>query len=517
MAQIVVEMSGDEAKLWRSMQKVMEGQTKIERNFKKTKDSAKEVEKAIDDQVQGLAEMATAYLGISATVNKILDAEKQREEIANRMKDAAVSLADAQSEAIGNLMLPKAEQDKLIATVEKMASDLRPQGGQATAWRVVSAAASASGGNAKVAEDAARVAMRASPNNVQNMVELAGALPNVNKITGGTSTDALGYILAIGQQAQTRNLADLSRNIVPGAGALTSYGATPEQAGALVAAVQQGMKGRDIEGRLSGTAVVQLAKQLEEMLPEKNTYKEERDASGRVRKTLAHKGTGLKTVIERMDYLAGNQKAREKFLQEASFEAASQVAIEELLGGRGGQTRQRYQENVKQFAPRSQWGKLAEDTIGQLQEPDAQVAADIDRGDQAFQERMLGTIAGKQAVLAGLFSRAKLDTALGNAGVGYLERTAQSWEYRTSAWQGMDPEKNFAQQMTKAAAIERSSGGAEGRARSDAILTFRDEQLEEAKKLRKQIEGLREDLNRRSSTPSPAAVDGASRQHAPNY
>ena len=78
MAQTVVEMSGDEAKLWQSMQRVVNQQDKLDKGFKKVRSSSDRANNAavkssreMISTVEGVGRLVTAYEAVGDTVSRV--------------------------------------------------------------------------------------------------------------------------------------------------------------------------------------------------------------------------------------------------------------------------------------------------------------------------------------------------------------------------------------------------------------------------------------------------------------
>jgi len=105
-SQIVVEMTGQEAKLWQSLQKVVGQQQKMEDGFKKTGQTARDTgnkmktagdqgSKAFGDGAVGkLAQFAAGFVGISAVVSTVTqllnDMAQTAEEAATKAKESVI-------------------------------------------------------------------------------------------------------------------------------------------------------------------------------------------------------------------------------------------------------------------------------------------------------------------------------------------------------------------------------------------------------------------------------------------
>jgi hypothetical protein len=297
-----------------------------------------------------------------------------------------------------------------------------------TTYQTISAGLSATGSDLEKAAKNAELALKVSPTNPRTAVQVAASLEDVRKMTGMDAESNLGYMLEVGRRAVSRKQEFVAGYLVPAAKKLTSYGASPEEAGAVVTAVQGAIGERDTEGRITGTAVVQLAKQLEEKYPEEDRYKT--DVEGV--KTLIAKRTGMKTFTERLRFMQANEEERERFMSEASFEAGAEIEIQQLLGarvaGRGGagNAKDLYERNLREFAPRAQWGKIGLGIVGRVGKPPEQQIADLDRRVKTSIEGLQGTTQGREAALAGVLSKENMEKMLSASGADFFGLKAEN-------------------------------------------------------------------------------------------
>ena len=385
--------------------------------------------------------MAAGYLSISKAIDLVNQSLAHQRQVAKEAHDFAVSVADPQAEALLNLSAKSDEaQAAAIKNVQQMAAELKPGGGEATAWKVFSAALSGSGGNEKIATEAAKTAMRIAPTNEATMTQMAAVLPDVGQFTGAkTGSEQLGYMIAIGNQAVSTSQQQVSSYLVPAAKQLTAYGATPEEAAAFVTATQKAVGQRDVEGRLTASGLTNLASELEKALPTETRY----NYSPEGKRTLAAKGTRLKTFTERVKYLQTNQKARERFLSEASFETSTRVALEELLGAREGRTKQYFEENFSDFTKRDQWGKLGEDMIERMKKPREQRVAGANRAAGATKEELQRSLLGQVQQMEAALSGEKIDELTTSAGQGYVQSKVGKLVYDAAEFNGTTAEERF--------------------------------------------------------------------------
>lgn len=392
-----------------------------------------------------VAAAAGAYVTVCGAINQVIAALEHKRRIEKESADANVTIADVQREFNANLMAgTDAEQQAANAAVERATAEAKPVGGLRAGYQVTSAALSSSGGDIEKAKAAARVAMLFSPTNAETAKQVAAALPDVSEITKTESGEAnLGYMMAIGRQAVSQNQQQIAQYAIPAAKNLTQYGFTAEQAGALFTATQKGFGQRDVEGRLTSTALGQLASQMEERLPEQNVYEIDKSSG---RRKLKAKGTGLKTGPERLKFLQENEEARKRFLAESSFETVAQIPIEELLGAREGKTARDYAANLKDFTPRAQWEPLAKEQLQRLNRPIPQQIAGVQRSiDTSVEQQQVTERLGQLGALRGVLSKENMERILKASGEGYIETKAADFKFSLGELAGGKAEERFEQ------------------------------------------------------------------------
>jgi len=401
-----------------------------------------------------LGAAAAAYMSVSTAIRAVTGALEHQRQAEREAAQSHLSTADAQAEALANLSAATdKEQAQVVSKVETIAANLKPAGGLGTAWKTFSAALSGAGGRVEEAVPATEAALRFAPTNAETARQIAAAMPDLSAMTKMPAMANLGYMTEIGRMAVSTNQQQVSGYLVPAAKTLGAFGASPEVAAATVAAVQKAMGQRDVEGRLTSTAVLQLAKQMEEQLPEVAAAGGEFqgfDAQGRpIEGGKAPIKTGLKTFTERLKFLQENKQAREQFLQQASFEAPSMVAMQELLGAREGRTKTYFQENLAGIAPREKWASIAEERIARNQRTTTQGIAGLERSVTSTTEQLQQGPLGVSAAIAGVLSKEKADALLRASGAGYVDTKVEDFAFSAKELTSGEAEKRFADLMQR--------------------------------------------------------------------
>lgn len=176
----------------------------------------------------------------------------------------------------------------------------------------LASALSASGGNIPGSMAAVEEAAKFLPDRPESIPEFAGSLLDLSKITG--TMDARtnrGLLALVGSMSRVVDPARQAKNIPPALIGMRGVGATPQEAAALFATITESMA--DTTGEMSGTAAIQLGRQLEKFF-------------------IPPTGPSVAdTMGERIRFLQENPGHREAFMKDASFEAKAFAPIRDLL------------------------------------------------------------------------------------------------------------------------------------------------------------------------------------------
>jgi hypothetical protein len=192
---------------------------------------------------------------------------------------------------------------------------------------------------------------------------------------------AIGYMLQVGEKARVTDPGKLAENFAPALGAVISSGGSEQEAGALWSALTGAMV--DPQGREAKTSSIAFSRALKEFLPEKTTY----TYDGKGRRKIEAKGTGLKTLDERVQALRKDSKLREKFFSKASFEMIARTPIEEILSGQGAAA-DAYDAFLKQLPSMETTGDAFETQASLIQGTEVQRTANFARSLGAIGERL---------------------------------------------------------------------------------------------------------------------------------
>lgn len=432
------------AKLEQQNTKLLEQNRRLAESARRHTNSHKGAAAAM---VASFVAVGVQVLSVNKAIQLLIQSNADLEAQQKKARDLTISQADSQRDALINLgPVSQKVREKFLSDMKKLAEDTKVP--LAQLYSAASAGLSASGGNLQATLGAVGTAAKVSPHSAEQLQAVANALLHMSKATKTEDPmKNLGFLLGVGQQAAVTDPGKIASNLSAGVIGVTGYGGTAQEAGAIVAALTQGMA--DPEGQTSSTAAINLAKKLDEFFPTEDTYKWETDKkTGAVEKVLDRKGTGLQSPTEKILYLREHEDERRRFLSEASFEAKAQIPVEQLLGETvRGQTTRKYHEQALQAIPKAEDAAgMATELLKGIEGVFEQKMAGMGRTETTAVEEMQTSIMGKERALAGMFSTASLDETLAAAGVGYAERSMATMSLRVGGrmpWAGSQ-EKTYA-------------------------------------------------------------------------
>ena len=217
---------------------------------------------------EGFKAAATDIIGFGTAVGTALKVvELLKEEYAEMLDRQAgageqqVAVAKAQRAALRNLGQGDLTPKELESTVREIQSDTGA--GQQPLYEAASGVLSARG-KFSASESMQQLAATAKLDPsmaAEELKTLAGAALDIRKAFGGTSEQALGGMLASQQTSRIEETGQFGTSAVPAMRNLGAYGDSFREASALFATMTQ--ETADKMGDRSGTAVVQLAKQVQ--------------------------------------------------------------------------------------------------------------------------------------------------------------------------------------------------------------------------------------------------------------
>ncbi len=494
MSKIVVEMSGDSAKLYRAYEKIIRKQAEMETGQKKLGNTATTTGSKLEDAgrkgqkafgtkaVASLANYAAGFVGITAALAAVRAGMRDVEEQRRKAFEGNRSFAEVQAGAINMLGdVGVKGVDKFIARVDKLAAKIKPRGGKATVYEVLETTLSAAG-DRDLAFKAATLGMQLGRKSTEEATAIAGGLLDISQVTGerGDMRKNAGFMLASVGQARVTSLEAMAKYGAPAVSSIKSTGTgTAGGAMALFTSITKALA--DPEGRRSGTVAVGLAQKLKESLPD------------------------LPSTRSRIEHMWANPEARAKF--EATYvekmPAKSIGGIKDLLSGRGSQTAGHYLTAIEKIPDVQQAGGFTDRKIAALNRP---FAGKMAKGEQVVESTIeqlyTETEYGRENAMQNLYSAESLDKLFAAASQGPFERFANVNAYRASFGQtNKEAFTSSVEQRIKE--IENSS-----------VYKYRMSESDRDKTVEILSEGLKE-LERETKRQTEAIIDAARKGHNP--
>lgn len=233
---------------------------------KKNQQSASEF---FGQQARSLGQMALGFAGVGSAIAGIATASRLvLAEVENlNEKQRATSTANLTFEQGLAQAVRNAAGIFDAGTVRQKSLDIAAEAGisPAKAAGIVGSALTSTGvtneQEANLALRSAKAAAVFAPDlDIAGTESLAGVASSTAKRFGVTPEAAIGFIQRVGTQSNVRELTPLIENVAPVLSNLSEFGFNPEDAGALLATLTQGIG--DTTGETSGTAAINFAKSL---------------------------------------------------------------------------------------------------------------------------------------------------------------------------------------------------------------------------------------------------------------
>jgi hypothetical protein len=220
------------------------------------------------------------------------------------------------------------------------------------------------GGDVEGSFERVRLAGRFLKTAPEELGGFAGSLGDISKGTG--DKDALrnlGFLLTISAQSRLTKASASAANVPPALAGAAAFGARGEESGGLYSALSVAIG--DIEGRITGTAIIQATRQLSDFFDE------------RIKKGKSAKG--IDTFAERLQQLRADPKLAREFFEGASFESKAIGPLRNFFTDPGSEIAREYEKNIRSFGTAEQQRAIARQTIDYLSEGRFAQTAAIDR------------------------------------------------------------------------------------------------------------------------------------------
>ena len=327
MPQVVVEMTAEEAKLWRAQQRIIaqtkkleEGYSRVRRTAKRTSDTAvsgsTKQYQIIGRVGQSLANLASGYAAVQTALSLYNSQLEQNISLSQQSIDLSQRIATAQQEALKNMSaLAPSEASAIVA---RRATEIQAITGFSSRAELIRTIGAGFGTGAqkeevlRAVEDAARVTLL-TPQNLGIVAE--GALDLASATGVKDAKKNIGFLLSAGAINRIVDPAQLAQTLAPTvrSGIATAPEQNAQEAAKDVAALfgTLAKATTDREGRATRTFVEQLLPRMREFFSDRT------DDPG--------------TVLGRLRALQRNEDLRRAFLEQRFGEAKFRLPLEQLL------------------------------------------------------------------------------------------------------------------------------------------------------------------------------------------
>jgi hypothetical protein len=271
MGQVVVELSGDEAKLLRSLQKIIDQNGKVGDSFKRTQKNGKDASDALTtglNKLKGeLLGMAGAYASVSTAISLVADAQERWKQNQQASLSLAKELAAAQQEAAKNLAGNPIQS--ISDTLQKKVPEIALKASFSDLPKLTTALGSASSilqddAKAASATETAAILTRNTKDDLQSTTTSTADVMKAANLQSGK--EAMALLLSAGAVARPEELPKLASGASKAiyAGVNASPNQSPEQAAKEAAALYAVFSKVDKQGESASTAAIQFIDLLRE-------------------------------------------------------------------------------------------------------------------------------------------------------------------------------------------------------------------------------------------------------------
>lgn len=272
-----IEMTAESEGVIRALQKVDRAFDKVADKLQRIEKETKKGNKANNDLLNGAVKGATAFAsslglvtsGIGAITAIAGQFRREYDNLLSRQKGAAdenLSFEASLSQAVRNAKgIFSAEEVRSKSIEMARLTGVSPARAAATIGSAVTSTGVTNQQEANLAVQAAQDSLTFAPELDASGVEaISGVSASLAKRFNVKPSAAIGFVQRVGGQANIRELNPLVENLAPVIANLTDFGFTPNESGALASSITQGTS--DVTGEMSGTAAINMAKSLSDMV-----------------------------------------------------------------------------------------------------------------------------------------------------------------------------------------------------------------------------------------------------------
>lgn len=448
------KVGGDSKEVERALQKLNKQIIKIQDQLKKAKQESVKGSKAtaqgqdthtkaIGKSIGMAKNLATAFGlagGVAGAVQILrkefqLFLDQQR-----KAKEAQVTLSDAREQLVLNLGAGATRKDILGAF--DAVSRIQKESGidEKTITQALSTAISAKGAETtEQAIAAVALAVKVQKGTPENIPVVAGGILDMFKALGLTSDDpeaakkAFGFLSSVGAKSRATDIESQISQLGPGLTGVTSFSATPQTAGALLAALTTGITG-DQSAAQAKTAAINIAQQLEKYLPPalSEEIKEKGEAALKKKKSGKLMTPGdkkaiealsrplVETLKERIELLQNDKSLSIEFLANASIRAAAKGPLRELLSNKDSKIAQQFRSAYAALPSVDEAAAVTDNLLANLKVDPLRATAESGRRGKAATERAL---IGNKVKARAAVARENIKELFDATGTSVIEKT----------------------------------------------------------------------------------------------
>jgi hypothetical protein len=310
MAGVVVTMSGDEARLFNAMKKVVDQQDKMNNKFK---DGGKASKSAGDTAAAALRGIALQYVSIQGAMQVANGLAAEFARLQEAAAQSTQKVAAAQTSAIKNLQGMTYLQKQGLLTGDVV--DIQRQSGFPNREMLVEAigAGISAGGSPEEVLSAVKAAARLNVNTPEQMQTAAAGAIDLARATGVRDAEKnLGFLLTTGAVSRVESADKLANSLARSLGSAmqTVPGQTPEDAARESAALfaMLNKAANDKQGDSTSTALITLAAHIRKIAGDRSD-----------------------TLMGRIQAIQSDPALRAEFLKGMPGEAAFKLPFEMLV------------------------------------------------------------------------------------------------------------------------------------------------------------------------------------------
>ncbi|MEM6258032.1 MAG: hypothetical protein AAGI37_06925 [Planctomycetota bacterium] len=306
--------------------------------------------------LRGIAASVGVFVALRQGLRLYMNELEQAKQLQSEVFQTQVTIATAERNLKENLASASDEEvGQAIEAAREIAQQRSLPIAQTT--DALASALSARGGNLDEAIRLTDLAAQVRPDQPGSLGNISGAIGDIfNAIGAESELEALGFLQTVGTQSRVPSAEQQARTVPAAITGIVSEGFTPQEAGALFAALSVGTA--DTTGESTRTASINFAQQLNTFF--KTAQRDERGASA-------------------IEALQQDPQLAQSFLDNLSLEARASAPARALVGDASSSVASGFTSNIEQFGDRGSLIATAEQQIERLNSGQLEATAAIDR------------------------------------------------------------------------------------------------------------------------------------------